>query len=184
MSKPKARKGDWMPTYSGGVFWLLDPRPEEVNIYDIAHCLSMLCRYNGHINEFYSVAQHSVLVSENCEPTDAPYGLLHDSTETYAGDVISPLKKYLPGYRVIEDNIMKAICSKFKIRLTPARKQRVKHWDNVLLATEVRDLVPHKYLNWRMAVEPLPDIIQPWSPKVAEQKFLQRFEELYGKGKN
>ena len=57
------RKGDWMQTATGGVFWPVDPRPEDVEIEDIAHALSLICRYCGHVREFYSVAQHSVLVA-------------------------------------------------------------------------------------------------------------------------
>lgn len=181
----KGRKGDWMATYNGSMFWLLDPRPEEVFIEDIAHALSMICRYNGHIKGFYSVAQHSVLVSRICKDEDAFYGLLHDGAEAYTGDVISPLKKLLPNYRVIEDNIIKAICLKFKIRVGKRRKQEVKRCDNILLATEVRDLIPFKYLNWKMEEKPLDDHIGPlWTPKHAEKIFLERFEELYGKAQN
>ena len=183
--KLKNRKGDWMSTYSGGMFWLLDPRPEEVEITDVAHALSMLCRYNGHISGFYSVAQHCVLVSEHCNPKFALYGLLHDTAEAYTGDIISPLKKLLPNYKVIENKILKAICSKYGVRLTQQCKQEVKHWDNVLLATEVRDLIPHKYLNWKMEAEPLESSVHPlWTPEVAEQRFLARFNKLYATEQN
>lgn len=60
----EARIGDWMQTASGRMFWPVDPRPEDVEINDIAHALSLTCRYCGHVREFYSVAQHSVLVSD------------------------------------------------------------------------------------------------------------------------
>ena len=56
------RGGDWMQTYSGFQFWPLDPRPEEIHVIDIAHSLANQCRYAGHCREFYSVAQHSVLL--------------------------------------------------------------------------------------------------------------------------
>lgn len=179
--KIKGRKGDWIPTYSGGMFWLADPRPSEVHIEDIAHALSMICRYNGHINQFYSVAQHSVTISEHCHSKYALFGLLHDATEAYIGDVISPLKKMLVGYKEIEENIMKAIAKKFKFSLTEAGKKHVKKWDNVLLATEVRYLVPYKYVNWKLTEQPLGYGFPRWSPEVAEEAFLKRFRKLYGK---
>ena len=53
----------WIETYSGKRFYILDPRPQDVDIVDIAHALSLLTRFTGHTREFYSVAQHSVLVS-------------------------------------------------------------------------------------------------------------------------
>lgn len=177
------RKGDWMTTYTGGMFWLLDPRPSEVCIEDIAHALSLICRYNGHIKQFYSVAQHCVLVSKHCDGGDALYGLLHDSAEAYTGDIISPLKKLLPNYKVIEERILTAVYKKFGLKNSDKRKQRIKVWDNILLATEVKELIPYKYLNWKM-VEPHNIKIRPcWSPKKAERLFLKRFNELYGKGK-
>ena len=66
-----ARKGDWMQTYTGRQFWPIDPRANEVHIEDIAHALSMMCRYNGHCRTFYSVAEHSVLVSQHVPPEHA-----------------------------------------------------------------------------------------------------------------
>lgn len=180
--KIKPRIGDWMTTYTGGMFWLLDPRPEEVFIEDIAHALSLICRYNGHIKGFYSVAQHSVIVSQQCKEEDALFGLLHDAAEAYTGDIISPLKRLLPNYKAIEERIINAVCSKYSIRVTKRRKQEVKYWDNVLLATEVRDLIPHKYLNWKFEAPPLESPIKTlWGPKTAEKHFLKRFKELYGK---
>lgn len=39
------RKGVWIQTYTGRMFWPLDPRPEEIWIEDIAHALSLQCRF-------------------------------------------------------------------------------------------------------------------------------------------
>ena len=58
-----ARKGDWLSTYTGKQFYPLDPREEDVDINDIVHSLSQQARFNGHSVKFYSIAQHSTLVS-------------------------------------------------------------------------------------------------------------------------
>src|SRR5271165_7548492 len=88
------RKGDWIQTYTGRVMYPLDPRPEEINIIDIAHALSNLCRFTGHVRTFYSVAEHSVRVSQHCDPKDALWGLLHDASEAYLADMSRPMKRY------------------------------------------------------------------------------------------
>ena len=71
----------WMMTYKGVRFDLENPEPSMVGIYDIAHALSMKVRFNGHCSDFYTVAQHSVLVSDMCSPKNALWGLLHDAAE-------------------------------------------------------------------------------------------------------
>ena len=62
MDRPTKRKGDFTSMICGGAFWPLDPIPEEVHLEDIAHALSMQCRWGGHVRQFYSVAQHCLLV--------------------------------------------------------------------------------------------------------------------------
>src|SRR5438128_12538670 len=84
-------RGDWMQTYTGRAFYPLDPRLDDICIEDIAHALSMLCRYGGQCQEFYSVAEHSVLMSYAVNPQHALWALLHDATESYMGDLIRPL---------------------------------------------------------------------------------------------
>src|SRR6266496_3875421 len=79
---------------SGKWFNVFNPKPEDVDIRDIAHALSNQCRFTGHTKEFYSVAQHSVLVSTFCAPEDAAWGLLHDASEAYLSDIASPVKKH------------------------------------------------------------------------------------------
>jgi 5'-deoxynucleotidase YfbR-like HD superfamily hydrolase len=129
----------WIQTYSGKKFDLLNPTPESISIFDIAHALSNICRYTGHTKEFYSVAQHSVLASVNVPPKDALAGLLHDATEAYLTDISKPLKMLLPEYCKLEDKIYKIIAAKFGL---PAElPASVKEADLRLLATEKRDLL-------------------------------------------
>lgn len=89
------RRGDWMMTYSGRAFWPLDPRADEIDPLDIAHALSMLCRYGGHVRRFYSVAEHCVLMSHAVAPEHALWALLHDATEAYMVDLPRPINRIL-----------------------------------------------------------------------------------------
>lgn len=96
------RVGNWMLTYSGKKFYPLDPHADEICIEDIAHALSMICRYNGHSRKFYSVAEHCTIMSLDGFPGDPRWRLMHDATEAYICDVIRPLKSSLMGYDHIE----------------------------------------------------------------------------------
>lgn len=181
LADPHARLGDWAQTYSGRIFWPLDPHPEEVHIVDIAHALAYSCRFGGHARFFYSVAQHSVLVSEICDEEDALWGLLHDAAEAYVGDMIRPLKRtvVMSSYRTIEKNVQEAICEKFGLRYEmPASVHRA---DNMLLATEARDVMGGETRTWNLTQRPLPKLrIASMTPEQAEARFLMRFAELGG----
>ena len=89
-----------MLTYLGFDFYPLNLEVETVKLVDIAHALSNICRFGGHVSTFYSVAQHSVLVSEHCE--DSIWGLFHDAAEAYIGDMISPIKREFNDFRLME----------------------------------------------------------------------------------
>jgi hypothetical protein len=102
-------------TFSGMRFWPLIPNPADIRIEDIAHALSNQCRFAGHSREFYSVAEHSVRVSQHCRPEDALWGLLHDASEAYLSDVPAPLKE-LPAfeaYRAAERSLQGTIAVRF-----------------------------------------------------------------------
>ncbi|MFA5689921.1 MAG: hypothetical protein WC959_12410 [Kiritimatiellales bacterium] len=101
-------------TSTGLLIDVFNPDPDCILIEDIAHALSNLCRFGGHTPRFYSVAEHSIrcanLVPGRRRTLEA---LLHDASEAYLVDVPSPIKKFLPEYKKIEDNLMKAISLKF-----------------------------------------------------------------------
>ena len=174
------RKGDWIQTFTGIQFWPLDPRPEEIFIEDIAHALSNQCRYSGHVKKFYSVAEHSVRVTLHIPAPHRLWGLLHDASEAYLTDLARPIKHYSrlgEAYREIEEPLMRCVCARFG--LSPAEPAEVKMADNELLVTEKRDLMGPGPAKWREeSVQPLPGIIYPWTPGVAERKFLEVFEAL------
>lgn len=102
-------------TISGKFFDILKPEDYEFDIDEIATALSNICRYTGHVEKFYSVAEHSVLVSRLVPPRLALTGLLHDASEAFVGDVSSPLKKLLPEYREIEERVQQAIANQFSV---------------------------------------------------------------------
>lgn len=167
---------------SGVFFDPLNPTPEGIRIEDIAHSLSNLCRFTGHSNVFYSVAQHSVLVSYlmTQSNTASLWGLLHDATEAYIGDINRPLKVYLNtqlkgGFAAMENNLMAVIAEKFGLPPTPPDNLNLA--DNRALAAEKRDLMGGP--DWPNMPEPPPNIVvTPWSPAVAKDHFLQRFYAL------
>lgn len=171
-------------SYSGKHVHPLSPVPAEIEIGDIAHALANMCRFLGHTEGFYSVAQHCVLVSQLVPRADALWGLLHDAAEAYLCDLPSPVKcePQMQMYRESEDRLLACVVRKFG--LAPEMPQSVKHADRVLLATEFRDVTTVIDLDWIVAecgVEPLDHrmyIIDPWSSIAAEDYFLRRFREL------
>jgi len=119
------RIGGWSQSAGGRPFWACDPRPEDVHLDDIVHALSHLCRYGGHCRKFYSVLEHSVLVSMVVPTEHARDALGHDFTEAYVVDVPRPLKRALKDYAAIEWRNWVAICSALGFSVVrPRRRQR------------------------------------------------------------
>jgi hypothetical protein len=140
----------------------------------------MQCRFSGHCNEFYSVAQHSVYVSYIADFEDALWGLLHDASEAYLIDVPRPLKRSgkFDSYLEYEKKVQKAVCNRFD--LSWEEPKSVKKADAILLATETRDLMYPIREDWVQIEEPLPFKINPLPPVEAKKLFVKRFFELVG----
>lgn len=168
----------WIQTYTGKAFYPLDPKIEDVDILDIAHALSNICRFTGHVNRYYSVAEHCVCVSDSVSSELALQGLLHDASEAYLTDVARPIKPHLTNYQTYEDNLLRVIFSKFNLEF-PIHPE-VKETDLRILLNERNELMKEPPMSWNLDVEPLPDVrIYGFSPKVAENLFLNRFYGLY-----
>lgn len=171
-----ARSGDWIQTFTGRQFWPLDPRPEEIFIEDIAHALSQLCRYNGHCEYLYSVAQHSIYVGRILPPELKLAGLLHDAAEAYCADVPRPIKKHLRDYAEIEARLQVAIGQRFGIDPDLFECAAVKAADNSVLLAEKRQLMKQPPKEWEEVGVPEAEIVVvPWSTEVAKWTFLETF---------
>lgn len=169
----------YIQTLSGKKFDYVNATVDDIEIEDIATALSHICRFAGHLPEFYSVAQHSVLCSQLVEPEFAFEALMHDAAEAYCQDIPAPLKALLPDYRRIVAFVDELIRFKFNLPLTQSAV--VKYADLTMLATERRDLDIDDGTPWPI-LEGIPtsDIIQiaPLRPGQAYGKFMARFNEL------
>lgn len=168
----------FIQTRSGRAFWPLDPKPEDIDIHDIAFSLAQQVRYAGHIDG-YNVAQHSVVVSYHTSTKDRLWGLLHDLTEAYLGDVPSPIKRtpQMYEYRVAEARLMEAGCIRFGLPLSEPKS--VKRADAAVLAAEIRDLM-QPWIGRDDLSAPIADRIEVWSRHRSEWAFLKRYMELSG----
>lgn len=185
MQNPTWGRGDWMQTYTGRQFYPLDAHAEDVDPIDIAHGISMQCRYNGHVKRFYSVAEHCVVMSEYLEgigasANDSLYALLHDATESYVGDMVRPLKKHIPLFSQIEDGVMVAIAERFGLD-SAVMPDTVREADNRILLDERAELLGEATAAWSVEdLTPLGVQIKGWDPFVAKELYLMRLEDLTG----
>lgn len=178
----------WILTRSGIKFDLAKPTADMVHTADIAHSLSMQCRFNGHTNRFYSVAQHCCLVADLVPLEHQLSALLHDATEAYVGDLVRPLKEGMREfyeahnlvslYDQVEQTVWLAICDRFAI--DPILPDCVKRADLVALATEKRDLMPYHLESWPCldGIEEHEAPIDPWQPGTAAIIYHNRLLQL------
>ncbi len=173
----------WVQTFSGRKFYPLNPRPDEVYLEDIAHALSCICRFGGHCKSFYSVSEHSVLVSLTL-PQYGIEALLHDAAEAYLGDVPRPLKHQpeWAQFRDIENRVLAAVYQRFGVNSTPQSHDEIKKIDDRILVDEVTALATNPSLTLETkalkGLEPVGVNVQgnPWW--LAERIFLSRAAEL------
>ena len=138
----------YITTVSGIHFYPLDPNPDDIDINDIAHALSLICRANGHFKYFYSVAQHCIACAN--EAIARGYSLevilgslLHDASEAYLCDVTRPVKKHIPQYLRAEEKLQDVIWERFIGRkLTDAEQQQIFEIDDHILSQEFHLLMP------------------------------------------
>jgi 5'-nucleotidase len=176
--------GPYLQTVSGRFVNPFDPDPTQIDIQDITRALANTCRFGGHCRSFYSVAQHSVIVSELVEerggdPEDVFAALMHDASEAYLGDMPHPIKHRSAlgeAFKAAEDRLEQALQTRFKIK---AGVPEIKRADRALLATERRALSTEDW-HWPEldGIEPLEIQLTAWSPDEAAARFQARYEEL------
>ena len=188
---------NWFQTFTGKLIDALNPTPDMVDIQDIAHALSMTCRFGGHCRDFYSVAEHSVLVMKigklppsvhesSLHGTVARLALLlHDAAEAYVGDIVTPVKNLLAGAHALERKWLEAIEKKFDLpNVLSLPGEYVKDADRAILSQEVATLFSPVLPEWWRKFEPpsqdlfLANPIQCLSPTEARRQFLHVFHSL------
>ena len=168
----------WIQTYTGRRFFFLNPKPEDIDIIDIAHALSNQCRYAGHTQTFYSVAEHSYWVSKRVTPENARVALMHDAAEAYLPDVPGPIKQCLgDSWHGIERRIWAAIAEAFG--LNPVIPDGVHDIDTRILLDEREHLMKKPPAPWHCdGLEPVGVKPMCWTPSEARDEFIRRFLEL------
>ena len=170
----------FIQTHTGKAFYPFQPRPEDIDIEDIAHALAHQCRYGGHTVKFYSVAQHCVLITRALHAAGFDRltifaGLMHDATEAYLVDLPSPVKNMLPGYRDAEVRLGAVIAEKFG--LPPVEPKIVKEYDTRILRNEAEVLLGDAVDGWWNHIDRLPiPPIEAWEPRVAKAFFRDWFK--------
>lgn len=179
--------GPYLQTVSGRWVNPFDPDPDQLDAGDIGRALANQCRFGGHSRVFYSVAQHSVIVSELVERAggdteDVFAALMHDASEAYLGDMPHPLKHRSPlgaAFMEAEDRLEQSLRDRFKLK---ADVPEIKRADRRLLATE-RRAFSDEIWHWPEleGVEPLALELTAWAPDDAARAFAERFHELSGR---
>src|SRR4030042_1249116 len=194
---------NWIQTHSGRRVSLTNPDPSSIDIDDISWALSMQCRFNGHTKRFYSVGEHSIHVSQllvhwHHDPLLSMAGLLHDAAEAYLSDISRPLKPLLTGFRALDDNMSKciliALCHQLidvaedteywlvaePLRYNPTYSKyytKVKSADDVMLATEARNLIQGSKEGWNLTHPPI-DTRMYYAPTTVYKLFKSTYESL------
>jgi uncharacterized protein len=177
LDKMKHLKESYLSTFSGKKFYPFNPSPEQIEIVDIAHGLSMVCRFSGQCPYFYSVAEHCIHVTNALPPSLKLEGLLHDASEAYLADLPKPVKMGLRDYSLLETQVETVIAEKFNLACpTPSE---VKTADLAMLKQEIFSFFgPARYSEDFQDPPGQSQHFSGFEPQVAESKFLELFCSL------
>jgi len=175
------KRDTYIQTRYGVRFDFNNPKVEDVLIEDIAHALSMQCRFTGHTSQFYSVGEHSLNVSNMCSTDYKLVGLLHDASEAYLTDLATPIKDIIPQYKEIEEKITRVVFEKFGLVYNDIHY--IKLADTHALKVEATTLIG-EVSEWAMhevdtsMIDDSNVYIECMSPEEAKEQFLRMFELL------
>lgn len=161
-----------------GLVDVLNLQPDDIHIEDIANALANTCRFGGHVREFYSVAQHSVLVCRLCPYKLKLQGLLHDAAEAYIGDIVGPIKAHtllhlaaplinVMRVQELEQKILDVVFQCFGLPPGPLHPEVIEA-DRAMLEVEIQNLVKDKQ----------PQLLSPLDSVAAYNSFMRVFREL------
>jgi len=182
------KRPGWIQTYTGKPFYFDNIDSNEICIEDIAHALSNICRFGGHTPFHYSVAQHSLLVSRLVPREYALEALLHDATEAYIGDMVTPLKRRIPEFSGYEAELSKKISRVFGLRNIGdfgingmLWSEEIHKADLEALAIEAKFVMGADLEDW--GLDPVTNtqmrrMVRPRTQKEAKEDFLNRFKEI------
>ena len=174
----------WITTYNGDPF---HPDSPQFSVEVIAHSLSMQCRCNGHVRQFYSVAEHSMLVADlmdHLKLGDPFEGLMHDAAEAYIGDIPAPFKHKNPALKAFEDQIDGSMRKAFG--LDPVKSAGCERADKMAYFIECYWLMPDKgtnstdFYNLRPRALEFAEEFRPmcFAPGLAKANFLEYYRKL------
>jgi len=176
----------YITTATGKHFDPINPEEELLDINDIAHSLSLICRANGHIKHFYSVAQHSIACAKEAtargyERDIILFCLLHDASEAYLSDVTRPVKKDLSYYLDTEERLQNLIWKHFAGRVPNGDDRKlIFEIDDQMLSKEFHELMPEdiddSYLKLVSDVR-----CEERRPEEVREEFVSMFGEYLGK---
>lgn len=133
--KKSLKRDAFIRTYTGIRFHMFAPTVDEVDVRDCAHSLSMTCRFNSHTPSFYSVASHSIIGAKLIADPFKKQFLCHDTTETYIGDCVTPIKKRMKEFVKMEHKVEKVVNKKLGVPYPMAPE--IKEMDNLMLRMEL-----------------------------------------------
>lgn len=182
---PPGAPRPWILTASGVAFDLAAPDPQDVRPFDVAHALSNRSRFGGHALRFYSVAEHSLRVSDEVPARLALAALLHHAAEAYLGDVAGPVRAFAPVLFVTEHRVLEAVGTRFGVALRDLLSGEVREADRRALVRERAALLPPSPRPWpedqHVRVSPTSlrrREVMGLRPRAARTAFLERLDEL------
>jgi hypothetical protein len=159
-------------TYSNRDVDIFNFTADAIDPLDIAHGLSLICRYCGQCRRFYSVAEHSIILSQIVAPQYRKQALLHDASEAYIGDFPGPFKKHFPLLKQVEDKILATVMEYFDVAWDYEVAAMIHHWDTILRWSEMDQMMPRNYGEVQAAVE-----FGYWDSETAQSLFLQELNQ-------